>query len=372
MKGRKLSPSLRRDAPKTLEEWRALAAEIEGLVSSGKFTFQGLFASNSSGKPTLSTSSASDALVLRKINNNIRRAYGIRQTQRSDAIKLAKIALGEWTPKGIVAIDLKSCFETITPREITKKLRKDAKISSQTILLLEQFLSQAKRFGSNKYSTGLPRGILISSTLAELYLKKVDERISNTPGVYAYLRYVDDILAISSSSADSLYEKISETISEQGLKINLAKSRKRNAGCKCAFACAHSLGRCPCDPKCKCQLNKFNLDYVDYLGYKLIFNTGKSLEKTTDCFALIAKRKISKFKSRIEKSILDYKSNRDFSLLHDRITFLTSNVTVMNPLNDLSFFPELLLPTPSTMNHPPPIRFTTPQSPASINSSELA
>ncbi|MET3652933.1 RNA-directed DNA polymerase [Dyella japonica] len=239
MKGRKVSESIKKHAPANKDGWLELAKVTEEKIASGTFRFQGLFASIASGKPALSTFSAADALVLRKINDNIRRAYGIRQTQRSQAVKLARVALAEWTPKGIVSLDLKSCFESITPRKVTEKLRRDAKVSSQTIHLLELFLAQAKRFGANKYSRGLPRGILVSSTLAELYLKELDERISQLPGVYLYIRYVDDILVIAARSAESLFEEISSAVADQDLLLNAAKSKKVDAGCVCAFECTH-------------------------------------------------------------------------------------------------------------------------------------
>lgn len=135
MKGRKVPDSIKKNAPKSKDEWLKLSSEVEDAIAHGTFQFTGVFPSVASGKPALSTSSAADALVLRKINDNIRRAYGIRQAQRSQAVKLALIALAEWTPKGVVSLDLKSCFENITPRKVVEKLRKDAKVSTQTIHL---------------------------------------------------------------------------------------------------------------------------------------------------------------------------------------------------------------------------------------------
>ncbi len=327
MKGRKVPESIKKNAPKSKEDWLDLSAKVEDEIAHGTFRFTGLFPSLASGKPALSTSSPADALVLRKINDNIRRAYGIRQTQRSQAVKLARIALAEWTPKGVVSLDLKSCFENITPRKVIEKLRKDARVSTQTIHLLEQFFARARRFGGNKYRRGLPRGILVSSTLAELYLAELDERISRMLGVYLYIRYVDDILVLAARSSTGLFSEISEAIAGEGLLLNAAKSKVVDAGCSCAFECTHSVGSCPCQHKCACNLVAENLIYIDYLGYRLIFPTGKNT-KDGVCYAMIAKGKAERTKKRISASVAFFKKRNNFSLLLDCIRYLTTNVTV--------------------------------------------
>jgi hypothetical protein len=327
MKGRKVSESIKKHAPTNRDGWLELANRTEEQIALGTFRFTGIFASDASGKPALSTSSAADALVLRKINDNIRRAYGIRQTQRGQAVKLARVALSEWTPKGVVSLDLKSCFESITPRKVTEKLRQDAKVSTQTIHLLELFLSQTKKFGTNKYTRGLPRGILVSSTLAELYLRELDEQIARMDGTYLYIRYVDDILVIAARSSQSTFADIASAIQSQGLLLNAAKSKVVDAGCTCAFECEHKTGKCPCQTKCTCQRTVDNLEFIDYLGYRLIFSTGSAV-KNQVCYAMIAKSKATRTKKRVSDTITAYKKSKDFPLLIDGIRYLTSNVTI--------------------------------------------
>ncbi|NIK02366.1 hypothetical protein FHT04_003008 [Xanthomonas campestris] len=328
MRGRKLPSSILKSAPTSLVGWKQLSAKIEEEIARNIFKFDGIFASSASGKPALSTSSASDSLVLRKINDNIRRAYGIRQAQRAKAVKLAKVALGEWTPKGVVTVDLKSCFESITPRDVIEKLKADGLVSSQTVHLLEIFFKQARKFGSNKYQKGLPRGILISSTMAELYLKGLDFRISKTPGLYVYIRYVDDILALSAIPSADLLKLITDIVTSQGLALNSTKSKTVDAGCKCSFTCKHAIGACPCKDKCKCQESNSNYEAVDYLGYKLVFKTGSSLMLSAPCYALISDSKCSKIKKRIGLAVADFRKFGDIALLEQRVRFLTSNVTV--------------------------------------------
>jgi hypothetical protein len=333
MKGRRVPESLRKNSPKTKEDWLKLATSVEEDIAKGKFRFTGIFAAKASGKPALSTSSTADALVLRKINDNIRRAYGIRQTQRAQAVSLAKTALAEWTPKGVISLDLKSCFESITPRDVIEKLREDAKVSTQTIHLLDIFLTQAKHFGTNKYTRGLPRGILVSSTLAELYLKVLDSRISRMKGIYIYLRYVDDILVLTARQSKPVLEEISSLVEAQGLSLNAAKLGTADAGCECAFECIHSAGQCPCASKCGCKNTVDNFEYVDYLGYRLIFSTGSALSNPK-CYAMIAKAKADRIKKRISKTVYSFRKTGDLNLLNDSIKYLTSNVTIDKSIRD--------------------------------------
>jgi len=329
MKGRTVSESIKKRAPVTKEGWLDLARNVEDQIARGTFRYTGLFASEASGKPALSTSSAADALVLRKINDNIRRAYGIRQAQRAQSVRLARIALAEPLPKGVISLDLKSCFESITPRRVIEKLRQDAKVSTQTIHLLEQFLSQARKFGANKYSRGLPRGILVSSTLAELYLKELDDKIARINGVYLFIRYVDDILVVSARPSHVTFEEISSAIQDLGLLLNAAKSRIVDAACKCDFECDHTLGSCPCHSKCKCDRCKDNLEFVDYLGYRLIFATGRRLEeKENVCYAMVARSKAGRAKQRVASVISTFKKRQNYPLLVDSLKYLTANVTI--------------------------------------------
>ncbi len=332
MRGRGSNLKLKENRRPTQDEWHSLAKRIEGQVSTGAFQFKGIYSTTKNNKRVLSTNNAADTLVLRKLNDNIRRAYGIRQTQRAQAIKLAKKALSEYTPKGIVRIDLKSCFESITPQKVIEKLRRDGRVSYQTIHLLELFFRQSKAFGSNRYTKGLPRGVVFSSTLAELYLKELDKSAFLIDGLYIYVRYVDDILAIAAKPGIALHGELERSAKNLGLRLNTSKTEIKHSGCACAFACVHAAGKCSCQHKCACSNGSHNLECVEYLGYKLIFATGKSLVKQGACYALLSRKKMATTKLRVCNALNDYRKTRNFSLLHDRLRFLTSNVAIDHSL----------------------------------------
>ncbi len=316
-------------APANAAEWRQECSKIEEQIATEAFEFSGIYSSMARGKQVLGTNDLGTTLVLRKMNDNIRRAYGLRQAQRSSCVTLLKKALAEHPPKGLIRTDLKSCFETIRPAQVLQRLQSDGKVSHQTIDLLKRFLETTTRFGSNKYKSGLPRGILISSTLAEVYLSDLDRSIALADGIYIYVRYVDDIVALCAKDATSIFADMSRRSRELGLELNIEKSKHINVGCKCSFSCKHPPGRCPCKPpNCQCTISTNNLESIDFLGYKFVFKTGKDLKKKPSCHLLLSDNKIRKYKTRICSSIRSYQSDRDHALLHDRIKLLTSSQTL--------------------------------------------
>lgn len=328
MRGRRPIANVR-NPPTTAAEWREQCSKIEEQIATETFDFSGIYSSTARGKQVLGTNDLGTVLVLRKMNDNIRRAYGLRQAQRSSCVTILKKALSEHPPKGLVRTDLKSCFETIRPAEVLQRLQNDGRVSYQTIELLKRFLETTTRFGSNKYKSGLPRGILISSTLAEVYLSDLDRSIALIDGIYIYVRYVDDIVALCSRDAMQVFDEMKKKSHHLGLELNSGKSKHINIGCKCSFLCKHPPGRCPCNPpNCQCTVSKNNLESIDFLGYKFIFSTGKELKKKPTCHLLLSDNKITKYKTRICCAVQSYRLDRDHTLLHDRLKLLTSSQTL--------------------------------------------
>ena len=76
--------------------------------------------------------------------------------------------------------------------------------------------------------SGVPRGMNISATMSELYMRKFDRWIRSFDSVYFYARFVDDIIVFSNSLKDSLIliANLNSQLSElaEGLTINLKKT----------------------------------------------------------------------------------------------------------------------------------------------------
>lgn len=312
--------------PKTTDEWCSLCQEVASDIGTGAFVFKGLRKVNILTKPGLTTNDLATVLTLRKINDNVRRAYGIRQTRRQHAIQLAKAALAEPVSKGVIRLDLKSCFETIKSTQLLAKLRADSKVSRQTLALIEQLLRSTQQATSKRLAAGLTRGLLTSSTFAEVMLRPLDMALNEIPDVYLMIRYVDDILLFTTTDPESLQQTVRKVVAKNGFTINESKFFLKTSGCNCALNCTHAHGKCPCNhgEKCICDDAAGNYEHLDFLGYQLIFRTRKDCGNTPT-YAVLSDRKCSRLKARIAISIKAYLATSDLALLRDRMRVLTDN-----------------------------------------------
>ena len=257
-----------------------------------------------------STDNLCHKLVLRKLNDNIKRLYKDEQANRRLIITQIKILLEETCPSWILRTDIKQFYESINRERIITRLKDNAMLTFQSIYILENLFSHPV-LSTQK---GLPRGISISSTLSELYMRRFDKWIKRLPGVYYYARYVDDIIVFAHSpeTINNIKYNINSKLHElaEGLEINTHKTDDFNGN----FI-----------P---------NTKPLDYLGYKFVKNSQKKNEKLV---VTISVKKIKKIKSRIIKALLDYNKNDDFNLLVKRIRFLTGNYSIRKRIdgNDL-------------------------------------
>jgi hypothetical protein len=240
-------------------------------------------------------------LVLRKLNDNIKRLYKDEQSNRRLIITQIKTLLGETCPSWILRTDIKKFYESIQRNRILDRFKDDAMLSYQSIFLLEKLFD-------NEYfktQTGLPRGMNISATLSELYMRRFDKWIQRFPGVYYYARFVDDIIifAYSKLAIEDIQNNLQDKLSElaDGLEINAEKTAD--------FNCNHITESKP----------------LEYLGYKFV---KKSQRKDSNLTVSIAEKKVNKIKTRIIKALLDFIKSGDFELLRKRIQFLTGNYSV--------------------------------------------
>lgn len=347
--------------PKSASEWKAFLEKIQTEILDGSFRFRTFdVASLPKRKKMFMTHSLENIMVMRKINDNIRRAYRVKQANRLDTIRQVQQALRETTPKHVMRLDIRSFYESVPRRSLLNRLRQDRLVSTRTLDLLNRLLKLVGHLGAS----GLPRGLQISATLAELHAANLERELRSIEGVYYVARYVDDIVIFSYVNYKSIAPKIRQAFKNCRLELNTDKLEDEEVrNCRCETSCAHAQGRCPCDSKCKCQ-PKYDTDHilcVDILGYRLAFpDVNEKKEKSeNDVRVYMAEKKISKYKRRIYRALQSYMETGDFDLLRDRITFLTANhklestkvggslkggiyynFSLYHPFEDASIFPE--------------------------------
>lgn len=240
-------------------------------------------------------------LVLRKLNDNVKRIYKDEQANRRIIINQVKTLLEDTTPSLIIKTDIKSFYESINRNRIIEKVQDDALLSYHSIKLIKKIFDHPLI----KEKTGLPRGVNLSATLSEIYLRKFDNWIRSKKGIFYYARFVDDMIIFTHSinAINNLQNEISEKLGElaEGLILNREKTQTFKS------------------------ININNKRPLEYLGYKFI----KENQKKHDSLKItIADKKVKKVKTRIIKALLDYSENLDFNLLVNRIKFLTGNYSI--------------------------------------------
>ena len=232
-------------------------------------------------------------LILRKLFNNIKRIYSIQQADRNSIIKEIKILLEENVDMHIVRLDVRHFYESIIRDNVLNRIVIDSRLSHHSIMLLTVLFNNPVI----KASEGLPRGLGISAVMAEMYMKYFDLEIKRIPGVYYYARFVDDIIVFCSSdeSQEVVWKSAEKGLSELGLELNKEKSYRWRPS-----------------P---------NTQELTYLGY--------AFQKNNNHLDIsIAAKKLKTIKTKITKAFVSYSKCHDFSLLKQRIKFLTGNYTL--------------------------------------------
>lgn len=276
----------------------AIGLELKDVIRMGKYKF--LFRINGelvlNGQEKDSMAYLCQDLVLRKLHRNIKRIYSVKQADRNTIVKQMKVLLNEDVDMRIVRLDVHHFYDSINSKNILAKLVEDARLSYQSLLLIQTLF----RDSSISANSGLPKGLGISAVLSELYMKYFDLDFKKIDGVYYYARFVDDIIVFCSSEASQelSWKYAHDELEKLGLEFNKEKSYKLN-------------------PK---QKDKS----FTYLGYTFQF-VDKKLN------VAIAQKKLNVIKTRITKSFVRFTKEHDFDLLKLRIKFLTGNFTLYAP-----------------------------------------
>ncbi|WP_429391452.1 antiviral reverse transcriptase Drt3a [Robbsia andropogonis] len=271
-----------------------------------------------------------DRLVLRRLNNVLRRTYRVKQSDRTDIVRQAIKLLSEPTPKHVLKLDIKGFYESIDRNRLLDQLDQDQLLSDRSRWLLRQLFSTV----DESVPKGLPRGINVSATLSEIVMRHIDLQIRQIEGVYFAARYVDDILLFCISDPNRIIQIISALLPD-GMSLNAKKTKRIYVGCRCAECCVHAGANCPCVPNCACVPDPRLQRDLHYLGYRLRFNNVPSKEekkkKEMQVRVGLAANKVSRYKSRVATAFQSNIRTPNFDLLEDRIRFLCENSRLMGP-----------------------------------------
>ena len=272
-------------------------------------------------------STIEDEFVLRKLNDNLKRLYKFKQSNRFLIVEQIKSLVLEEVPMAIVKLDIKKFYETIDKEKIIKKIIDDPLLAFESKQIFVKFFRLPEIFENS----GLPRGINISASLSEILMRDFDKKIAKQPGVYFYARYVDDIIIFTFQNPKVITKKAEEILEyETGLRLNAQKTKIILRQCRCKTNCT-CAAFCRCNKRWKCAYDANKDLFFEYLGYRFTFS---DIPKNSNKLVIsLSKRKIQKIKTRIILSFLDFIKTQNYALLDKRIAFLTSNFVVKRNRN---------------------------------------
>lgn len=260
------------------------------------------------GKPVFCIDAEPETFfVIKQLQRNIHRIYGVKQANRHDLVCQVRDMLGSSFPFEIVRTDISSFYESIDRKRLLEKMDQDQLLSPASKKYIKQVLDSYGVISGT--GSGIPRGVGISAYLAELYLRPVDKAIRAVPGLVLYCRFVDDIVAMfarppSGKSLGSYKDAIVAIFADNALTHNVVKTSEF-------------------------KLPDTTPQQFEYLGYRFTC--------TNDKFEVSpSAAKVEKYRARMNASFDNYWHERPvnpkgaFRKLVGRIKFLTGNTRLAN------------------------------------------
>lgn len=245
-----------------------------------------------------------DKLYIRHLNRRLCSTYKVHYANRHAIVRQIKSLLKADVHLKIVRTDVRRFFRNIDFDRLLDQLRIDGLVSFVELKSLERIAQIVHRYQTK----GLPWGISVSSTLAEIYIRRFDLIIRSTRQIYYYQRFVDDIVIFTTGEPRDVIGIVSHTLASIGLNLNIAKT--------VSISESQSVAGHFC-----------------YLGYDFkrqpeYSNKGKLKDKEVNVSVTISEPKIKRLHQRILQTLSCFYSDRNWTNLRDRIRILTGNYSI--------------------------------------------
>ena len=264
-------------------------------------------------KQTYKISSTPESYFLMKqLQYNVYNTYKVKTANRQHIIAQLKNIIKEDLSKAVIVTDIESFYENIDTERLLQKINEDNLLSSISKIIITNLLKQYMKISGTP--RGIPRGIGISSFLAEIYMKDFDSKIRQNEQIFYYARYVDDMVIITT---EQMAAKIKELIKENLQDIDLTLNKNKTKIC--------------------------TTKSFDFLGYKF---------SMTNKILTLSEKRMTKYRNKISSAFeayqKKYKTNRNKAskLLVNRIKYLTGNTKLKNNKSSIltgSYFSNILL-----------------------------
>jgi hypothetical protein len=267
--------------------------EISMAISEDSFSIAELQTRIANGYLICEPSRVADCLALRLVDHYLRRIYKVQQSDRSRIVRQLKVVLEDSSDLELRKLDIRSFYESIDLNALAAKIRGDMILGYKGIRILESLSTQAAKAGCQ----GLPRGIGVSATLAELVGRTIDRHIRNLEGVYYAARYVDDIIIIAERrKGHTIDASLANLWSQEGLEVNSDKE------------VTQSFDSAPC---------------FSYLGYEFSVGLPTGGRGPRQVVVRLAPAKMQKQKTKICRAFWQFTRDKSFPSLVARLRYLS-------------------------------------------------
>lgn len=286
----------------------ALLAQTYSLIDSRAIEFDYRTLPIQKGRQLYLIDNFHGALALRATASALNRQFGVNAGSRDAVVNGVLQTLFDASPFFVLRCDIKSFFENVDAKEIMNEVLNSTKTHTHVKTVLRTLEASGLMGGA---VSGVPRGLGLSTTFAELALRKFDREVQEIEGVYRYFRFADDILVFSTNEVMPVLHQIKEI-----LKPNFELNSKTSN------AVLESIAETDSKP-CKKPASTFN-----YLGYSFECDNGIRARKSRRVLVKISEDKIKVRKTRVILSLKAFQKDKNADLLLKRIRFLTSNYEV--------------------------------------------
>lgn len=245
-------------------------------------------------------------LILRATYRRLVKQYNIQLPNREVIISGILEAVSEGSPYAVTRCDIRSFYESIDAEPIIKKIISDTRTDASLRAVIEWIYDAG---GGAVPSNVAPRGLAISTVLAELTLSDFDKAVRKLPGVHRYFRFADDMVIFHLPRYDMLAE-IHALLGVLGLEVNEKTTVTHFKSDKPSAAGANTSAN------------------FDFLGYDFTANNSIKSFKSREFSVSIAERKLKKRQTRVYLALKSFQKHKDAPLLIDRLRYITSNQSI--------------------------------------------
>lgn len=259
-------------------------------------------------------------VLSRLLIEELKKAFNISLPDRNSLLDALDSSIRLDRPKAIIRTDISSFFECVNHKRLFGFLESNDKVSQLAKQFFYRIFLEFDRHRSllNKSGFGLPRGLAVSSYLAEVYLTGIDSIIKSDGELSFYGRYVDDIVITISNTSSKTPLEVFKNLKEEFWKLDLKLHEDQNK----KFSIIN--------------LGDNEIELGEYLGYSLSWNPRCEKLDFRMPFA-----KIQRKQTMIDKAFLHFervsrkdlkKARRD---LIDCLNFISANYLLKGNKNKI-------------------------------------